>query len=89
VSLFDILFRKRNTAAVAKERLSIVLAHERLARNGRDFIGPLKEELLAVIAKYTAIDRDALQVSIERRDAIDVLKVDVVLPETAARRAAS
>jgi cell division topological specificity factor len=89
VALFDIFFKKRNTAAVAKERLSIVLAHERIARNGRDFLGPLKEELLAVIAKYTTIDREALQVSIEKRDDIDVLKVDVVLAEGAAKRAVS
>jgi cell division topological specificity factor len=89
VALFDIFFKKRNTASVAKERLSIVLAHERIARNGRDFIGPLKEELLAVIAKYTAIDRDALQVSIEKRDAIYVLKVDVVLPDGMGKRAAT
>ncbi len=89
MALFDIFFRKRNSAAVAKERLSIVLAHERIARNGRDFIGPLKEELLAVIAKYTHIDRDALQVSIEKRDAIDVLKVDVVLPDGAAKQRAA
>lgn len=89
MALFDIFFRKRNTASVAKERLSIVLAHERISRSGRDFIGPLKEELLAVIAKYTSIDRDALQVSIETRDAIDVLKVDVVLPEGGRKRAAT
>lgn len=89
MALFDIFFKKRNTAAVAKERLSIVLAHERIARNGRDFLGPLKEELIAVIAKYTTIDREALQVSIEKRDAIDVLKVDVVLPEGANKRAAT
>ncbi len=89
MALFDIFFRKRNTASVAKERLSIVLAHERISRSGRDFLGPMKEELLAVIAKYTSIDRDALQVSIEKRDAIDVLKVDVVLPDPGARRAAT
>lgn len=89
MALFDIFFRKRTTASVAKERLSIVLAHERIARSGRDFLGPMKEELLAVIAKYTSIDREALQVSIEKRDAIDVLKVDVVLPDPGARRAAT
>jgi cell division topological specificity factor len=87
LSLFDFFIRKRPSAAVAKERLSIVLAHERIARNGRDFIGPLKEELLAVISKYTAIDRDALQVSLERRDSIDVLKVDVVLPDAIRKSA--
>lgn len=87
MSLFDYFLKKRPSAAIAKERLSIVLAHERVARNGRDFIGPLKEELLAVISKYTAIDRDALQVSLERRDSIDVLKVDVVLPEAMRKSA--
>lgn len=81
MSLLDIIFRKKPSATIAKERLSIILAHERAARNGKDFIGALKEELIGVICKYTSIDKDALKVTLERRDSIDVLKVDVVLPE--------
>ena len=86
MSLIDILFKKKRSAVVAKERLSFVLAHERAQRNGKDVISALKEELIAVICKYTAVDKDALQVSLDRRDSIDVLKVDVVLPEGGLRR---
>jgi cell division topological specificity factor len=80
LSLFDVLFRKRNTAAVAKDRLSIVLAHQRSA-DGPDFMSALKEELIQVIAKYAPVDRAGLDVKVERHGNIDVLKVDVVLPE--------
>lgn len=86
MSLIDMLFKKKRSAVVAKERLSFVLAHERAQRNGKDVISALKEELIAVICKYTAVDKDALQVSLDRRDSIDVLKVDVVLPEGGLRR---
>lgn len=86
MSLIDVLFRKKRSAVVAKERLSFILAHERAARSGKDFISALKEDLIAVICKYTAVDKDALQVSLDRRDSIDVLKVDVVLPEGGMRR---
>ncbi|HSD43277.1 MAG TPA: cell division topological specificity factor MinE [Burkholderiales bacterium] len=86
MSLIDVFFRKKRSAVVAKERLSIILAHERAQRSGKDFISALKEELIAVICKYTAVDKDALQVTLDRRDSIDVLKVDVVLPEGGLRR---
>ena len=86
MSLIDMLFKKKRSAVVAKERLSFVLAHERAQRNGKDVISALKEELIAVICKYTAVEKDALQVSLDRRDSIDVLKVDVVLPEGGLRR---
>lgn len=86
MSLFDMLFKKQPSAKIAKERLSIILAHERLQRSGKDFIGALKEELIAVICKYASIDKEALKVTLERHDSIDVLKVDVVLPDGGLRR---
>jgi len=86
MSLLDMLFGKKPSASIAKERLSIILAHERAQRNGKDFIGALKEELIAVICKYTSIDKEALKVTLEQRDSIDVLKVDVVLPDGGVRR---
>ena len=88
MSLLDILFKKRPSAPIAKERLSFILAHERAARSGKgDIVSALKEELIAVICKYTSVNKDALSVTLERRDSIDVLKVDVALPEGGTRRA--
>jgi cell division topological specificity factor len=86
MSWFDVLFKKKPSAVVAKERLSIILAHERAQRSGKDYISALKEELIAVICKYTSVDKEALKVTLDRRDSIDVLTVDVVLPEGGLRR---
>lgn len=86
MSLLDVLFRKRPSATIAKERLSFVLSHERARRSGKDYIGALKEELIAVICKYASIDKEALKVTLERHDSMDVLKVDVVLPEGGLRQ---
>jgi cell division topological specificity factor len=89
VGLLDIFVRKRGSAQIARERLSLVLAHERAERSGQDVIARLKEELIAVICRHTSIDKDALNVSVEHRDSVEVLKVDIVLPEGGLRRAAS
>ena len=89
MGLLDIFVKKRPSAHVARERLSLVLAHERAARSGNDVIARLKEELIAVICRHTAIDKDALNVTVEHRDSVEVLKVDLVLPEGGLRRAAS
>src|SRR5690606_3762221 len=58
--------RRQRTASVAKERLQILVAHERAARNGRDWLPKLQDELLAVIKKYVDIDRDAVQMQLDR-----------------------
>ena len=89
MGLFDFFERKRSSAHVARERLSLVLAHERGERMGNDVIARLREELIAVICRHTTIDKDALNVSVEHRDSVEVLKVDLVLPEGHLRRARS
>jgi cell division topological specificity factor len=89
VGLLDIFVKKRPSAHIARERLSLVLAHERAERLGTDVIARLKEELIAVICRHTSIDKDGLNVTVEHRDSLEVLKVDVVLPEGGLRRAAS
>ena len=89
MAFFDLFTKKRGSARIAHERLSLVLAHERAERSGGDFIARLKEELIAVICKHADIDKDGLNVTLERRDSLEVLKVDVVLPEAGLRRATS
>lgn len=88
MGLLDIFVRKRGSAHIARERLSLVLAHERAERLGNDVVARLKEELIAVICRHTAIDKDALSVTVEHRDSVEVLKVDIVLPEGGLRRVA-
>ena len=89
MGLLDIFVKKRATAQIARERLSLVLAHERSERMGNDVIAKLKEELIAVICRHTSIDKNALNVTVEHRDSVEVLKVDLVLPEGGLRRAVS
>lgn len=89
MGLLDLFTKKRASAHIARERLSLVLAHERAERSGNDVITRLKEELIAVICRHAAIDKDGLSVTVEHRDSLEVLKVDVVLPEGGLRRAAS
>jgi cell division topological specificity factor len=76
------LGEKKKTASVAKERLQIILAHERNGRQGNpDYLPALQKELVAVITKYIAINPDDIKVSLERQDNLDVLEVKIELPD--------
>lgn len=82
-----LLGNRKKTAAVAKERLQIILAHEHNGRAGApDYLPAMKQELLAVIAKYIEVDQDSIHVNLERQDDVAVLELNVVLPEPPARR---
>ena len=78
MSILDFLFPKKPaTAAVAKERLQIVLAHERASRDGADFLPLMKKELLAVVAKYVAVEEDMIRVRLGRDGSASILKINV------------
>ncbi|SDM05891.1 cell division topological specificity factor MinE [Oryzisolibacter propanilivorax] len=81
LSLF--LGEKKKTASVAKERLQIILAHERSGRGASqpDYLPALQRELLAVISKYVHIDSSDLKVNFERQENLEVLEVKIELPE--------
>jgi len=78
-----LLGEKQKTASVAKERLQIILAHERSGRNAGqpDYLPALQRELMAVISKYVKINSEDLKVSFERQDNLEVLEVKIELPE--------
>lgn len=79
MSLLD-LFRRRSSAPVARERLQILLAHERAVIGGSDLLSVLQEEILAVIAKHVPVERDKVQVTLNRGDPVSTLEIDVVVP---------
>lgn len=79
MSLLD-MFRRRSTAPVARERLQVLLAHERNVIGKSDLVATLQEEILAVIAKHVAIDRNAVQIKLDRGDKMSMLEIDVELP---------
>ena len=77
------LGEKKKTASVAKERLQIILAHERSGRNvsRADYLPKMQEELMAVISKYVKIAPSDIKVSLERQDNLEVLEVKIELPD--------
>ena len=76
------LFRRTpSSASVAKERLRIIVAQERSARGGPDYLPLLRRELLQVIHKYVNVDPDAVQINLGQEEGHEVLELSVALPE--------
>jgi cell division topological specificity factor len=82
MSMFG-LFRRASSAPVARERLQILLAHERGARGQPDLLAILREEILAVIEKHIPIARDNVQIKMDRGEAVSLLEIDVEVPNSA------
>ena len=83
MSLLD-YFRsqKKTTASLAKERLQIIVAHERSSRGTPDYLPQLKQDILDVIRKYVDIHQDQVQVQLEQNeDDLAVLELNVTLPD--------
>ena len=79
------LFRRQpKSANIAKERLRIIVAQERTARGGPDYLPLLRREILEVIRKYVNVDPEAIVVNLEKEDGHEVLELSVALPEKKA-----
>lgn len=81
------LFRKQSSAPVARERLPLLLAHERVS-TGSDLVQLLREEILAVIAKHVELDNERVQVKMDRTENVSILEIDVEIPRDAVKQAA-
>jgi cell division topological specificity factor len=82
------LFR-RPTAPVARERLQILLAHERATRGQPDLLALLREEILDAIAKHVTVDQDSVVIRMDRGATVSTLEIDVELPNVPSRRRAA
>ncbi len=80
---------KKNSAGVAKERLQILVAHERFERNKPSYLPQLQRDILDVIRKYVTIDQDSISVNLERNSTQEILELNIVLPEQRSAGAAS
>jgi len=76
-----LIFGKRQaSASIARERLQIILAHERDGRSTiPNYLPALQKDLIEVIAKYIAVDQDNIKVEVQSHDNTDVLAVNIVL----------
>ncbi len=73
--------KRQRTASVAKERLQILVAHERSSKNQPSYLPQLKNEILAVIQKYVSVDLDDVSVNLEQDDNQEILELNIVLPD--------
>lgn len=80
MNIFDYFNRanKKSTASVAKERLQIIVAHQRGLND--DFLPSLQKELIQVISKYVEIDPDQVKVELGRTGDTSVLELNVAIP---------
>jgi cell division topological specificity factor len=79
MSLFR-FFKARGAAPVARERLQILLAHERVALGSGDLVAILRDELIATIARHIEFDPEKLTVKMDRTEAFSTLEIDVEIP---------
>jgi cell division topological specificity factor len=80
MNLLSFFLRRNGSAPVARDRLQVLLSHERAALGQRDLVALLREEILAVIAKHVNVDRDKVRVKMDRGDSISTLEVDIEIP---------
>ena len=76
---------KKKSASLAKERLQIIVAHQRSERSTPDYLPQMKQDILDVIRKYVEIDIEQVSVQLEQNDdSLSVLELNVTLPESSA-----
>jgi len=90
MSIFNFFFRRQEeepdkSAGSAKERLQIVVAHDRAGRNRPDYLPRLQRDLIDVVSRYVPIDPQKVQVKFGSDGGISTLEVDVELPQEAAK----
>jgi cell division topological specificity factor len=82
MSIFK-FFTKPRSAPVARDRLQLLLAHERAASSRADLVAVLEREILEVIARHIPIDRDQVMVRLDRGDQVSTLEIDIEMPDAA------
>ncbi|MGN6583774.1 MAG: cell division topological specificity factor MinE [Rhizobiaceae bacterium] len=81
-------FSRPPSAPAARERLQVLLAHERASVGDRDLVTKLRDEILRVISKHVKIDQEKVSVKMERGAQVSTLAVDIEIPFDAAKKAA-
>ena len=75
----------KNTASLAKERLKVVVAHQREGRAGGPvWLPQLREEILAAVRRYAQVADSAVHINVQREAGLEVLEMNIALPELGA-----
>ena len=81
--------RRATSAQTAKERLQILLAHERIDRSSPDYLPLLQRDILDVIKRYVRVDGDRVDIRLERGNEISTLEINIELPGARTLHASS
>lgn len=71
----------QSTAKLAKDRLQIIIAHERVERDRPDYFSTMQKELLDVIARYVSVNKDDIKMDLQRKDGCSILELNITLPQ--------
>lgn len=83
MKFFDFFRSKRqSSAAIAKERLQIIVAHERRHSSIPDFLPRLQKDIVEVVRKYIHIDEDQIKLSVDRNEECEILELNISLANT-------
>ena len=83
MSLFGGLFNRRTTAPIARERLQILLQHERALGGNADLMAVLQKDILEAIRKHIPVESDKVHVKLDRSEDVSTLEIDVEMPNSA------
>lgn len=83
MGIFEFFKNKKepSSASVAKDRLQIIVAHERSQRTQPDYLPQMQQEIIDVIRKYVQVESDDVQIQLDNTDDCSVLELNVTLPE--------
>lgn len=80
MSLLNFFGMGKKSANVARERLQIVLSHQRLEGSDEDFLPKLRNELIGVISKYVQVEAEQINVQLQRTGSYSTLELNITLP---------
>ena len=81
-------FSRNQSAPAARERLQVLLAHERASTGDSDLVNKLRDEILKAISKHMQVDDEKVSIKMERGAQVSTLAVDIEIPFDAGKKAA-
>jgi cell division topological specificity factor len=82
MAIFDYFkSNKKKTASLAKERLQIIVAHERKGRNTPDYLPQLKRDIMEVVSKYVQVSEQDITLEVDNDGGLNVLELNVTLAD--------
>ena len=85
MKLFGI-FGGRRSAPLARERLQILLTHERATTGPSGLISALRDDILRAIAQHVDFTPEKVEVKVRNGEEVAVLEIDVEIPRGMATR---